>query len=445
MRDDLTPTATARPAPPAPRAQAPRRGRRGRVVAWLVPALLVLGAGGYAAAAAAAPLPAPTLRTTGEVDGERWADLAPAQAAVDAQQLPTAIGWLDGDAVWSNDDRAYPLASISKLITVLVCQEAQPLAPGDTGPVYTWTAADRERQNYYLSLDGVAYPIPVGTEVTLREMLTLIFLPSANDFAAAYAYSVFGDNDAFLAAVDDWADRHGLDSLEFVEPTGMDEGNVASPDDLIRIARLALNNPTIAEFTGTQSAVMPWGIGLIENTNPLLGEQPGMLGVKTGRSSSAGFNFIAAQESTAGGREVVKISVTLARPSIEARAQSGRDMLAAIEALPQRVPLVAAGEQFGELVGPDGASVPVVAADSAEATMLPGETAIRSAMLSQAPSQAPSRASTGRGDADAGADAGTLSIATPSGDIEVALRSEGTLPAPGLWWRLTHPAELFGW
>lgn len=399
-----------------------------RILAWSIPALLVIGAGGYVAAAAAAPLPAPTLRTAAEQSTTRSADAAAAQAAVDAQELPTAIGWLDGEKIWTNDEAAYPLASISKLITVLVAQEAQPLAPGEDGPSYTWTAADRERQEQYLSLDGVAYPIPVGTEVTLREMLTLIFLPSANDFAAAYAYSVFGDNDAFVAAVNDWADRHNLESLEFVEPTGMDEGNRANPADLIRIGRMALHNPTIAEFTSTQSAVMPWGIGLIENTNPLLGELPGMLGIKTGRSASAGFNFLAAQESTADGREVVKMSVTLARPSITARAQSGRDMLAAVELLPERVEIVAEGEELGTLVGPDGSSVALLAAGEASTTLLPGESVTRSVVLDE---QAVS------------GELGEITVTTPSGDIVVPIRGEGTLTAPDLWWRITHPHVLF--
>ncbi|GAA2824979.1 D-alanyl-D-alanine carboxypeptidase (penicillin-binding protein 5/6) [Leucobacter komagatae] len=407
-----------------------RRGRGVRVVAWALPAALLLGAGGYVWAAANAPLPEPTLTQAAAAEPITARADAP-QAVVDERELPTAIGWLHTDDVWSNDGGVYPLASISKLITVLVCQEREPLAPGDEGRTYTWSAADRDRQNGYIALDGVAYPIPVGTEVTLREMLTLIFLPSANDFAAAYAYSVFGDNDTFVAAVRDWAERNGLESLEMVEPTGMDEGNRASAADLVRIARMALNNPTISEFTGTQSATMPWGIGVIENTNPLLGELPGMLGVKTGRSDSAGFNFIAAQSDMAGEREVVKISVTLARPSLQARAQSGREMLAAIGELPLPVEVVRAGEQIGTLTGVDGATVNVTAASAASTTLLPGETTKRTVEL--------------RDDAATAESPGTIRVEAPTGPIEVALKRDGELPEPDLWWRITHPSELFGW
>lgn len=418
--------------PRARRAGKSRSRRAVTVVAWAVPAALVLGAGGYVAAAAAAPLPEPTFAALADSATTVTADQAHAQAAVDEQTLPTAIGWLHGSEVWTNDETAYSLASISKLITVLVCQDAQPLAPGADGPVYTWTQEDVERQKYYLSLDGVAYPIPAGTQLTLRQMLTFIFLPSSNDYAAAYAYSVFGDNETFLAAVRDWAGRNGISSLEFVEPTGMDEGNKASAADLLRVGRIALNNPTIAEFTRMPSAVMPWGVGLIENTNPLLTELPGMLGVKTGRSESAGFNYIAAQKTSVDGREAVKMSVTLGRPSKAARAQSGRDMLGAIEALPQETTLVTEGEPVGEITAVDGSQLQLIATETATATLFPGEQAKREVVLAE--------------DADAGISAGAageIVVTSPSGEVRVPIRFDGALTEPDLWWRITHPTVLF--
>lgn len=294
--------------------------RRRRTVAALL--VVVLAGVAYASACALATLPEMRPSPTAEAELQIDADAAAAQAVVDVQPLPTAIGWAHEEAVWSNDDTVYAIASISKLITVLVCLQARPLEPGAEGPTYIWTAEDRARQDFYLSLDGVAYPIPVGTEVTLRQMLQLILLPSANDFAAAYAYWTFGDNDAFLAAVDAFTAEHGLESVSLVEPTGLDVDNRANAADLVRIARIALQNPTVLEFTGMPRAEMPWGIGLIENTNPLLGDVPGVIGLKTGALNVVGYNLVLAQRVDALGREVVNISVTLARPSKEDRAAS---------------------------------------------------------------------------------------------------------------------------
>nr|WP_280909646.1 hypothetical protein [Leucobacter exalbidus] len=334
------------------------------------------------------------------------------------------------EAVFTNDDTAYPLASISKLVTVLVALEAQPLAPGEDGPTYTWTDADVALQNHYISLDGVAYPIPAGTEITLRQMLTLIFLPSANDFASAYALQVFGTNEDFLAAVADWQARNGIESLTFVEPTGMDEGNQANAADLVRIARLALANPTVTQFTNLQSAELPWGIGVIENTNPLLAELPNMLGLKTGRSSSAGFNLIAAQETDAAGRKLVKISVTMGRGSVEERASSGRDMLAALEPLPQLVTLVEEGEVLGSVTTFTGEEVSVISSGSATAVLTPGESATRTLELSQ---PAPGAA---------GQAAGVIMVDSPTGSEEIAVVTAAAIEEATFWWRFTHPLEL---
>ncbi len=414
------------------------RGRRALIAALSVFVVAALAAGGYTAACALAPLPAPTIETSpGFAEGGDGAlmagDAAAAQAAVDAQHLPTAIGYLHEDEVWANDATAYPLASISKLVTVLVCAEVQPIEPGSDGPVYVWTEADRERQDGYLALDGVAYPIPVGTEITLRQMLQFIFLPSANDYAAAYAHWTFGDDDAFLAAVEDWKQRHGLESLQFVEPTGMDEANLASAPDVLRIARLVLQNPALAEFTRLPSAEMPWGVGLIENTNPLLTEMPGIVGVKTGRSSVAGFNFAVAQQVDVDGRDVVQMSVTLGRDSTEARAQSGRDMLAALDALPGIAPILEEGAVIGEAVTVDGTRIPLVAERGAAVTLLPGESARRSAALDAG--------SLG----EAGAEVGSVEVDAPSAAQSIAVIATAEVVEPDLWWRLTHPSELFGW
>lgn len=452
---DSTSSAAVQSEPPRRRAS---RRRARRLTATLT-VLALVAVGGYTAAAASAELPGPELVLAAEQQQPVVADTAAAQAAVDAQYLPTAIGWAESDDVWSNDDTDYSLASISKLITVLVALEERPLAPGTEGETIVWTEADVALQAEYIALDGVAYPIPVGTEVTEHQMLTLIFLPSANDFAAAYARSVFGTDEAFLAAVEAWAAENGLDSLEFVEPTGMDERNKASAADLVRLARIALQNPTVTQFTNLVSAEMPWGIGTIENTNPLLGELPGMLGLKTGRSLSAGFNLLAAQRADAHGREVTKISVTMGRGSVEERAQSGRDMLAAMESLPQLVPLISAGTEVGEAVSVTGQREPLATAAAASAVLLPGEAATFEAVLGETAIAAPDQADapgaepgtepgtengTEAGSETGGSVVGSVKVVSPAGTELVPVTQLGTFTEPDLWWRVTHPASLWG-
>lgn len=393
----------------------------------------VLLTGGYTAAVALAPMPTPQVALDVSETEETTIAADAAQAIVDAEVLPSAIGWQDDGLVWSNTDQPQPIASISKLITVLVCLEQQPLDAGTDGPVHVWTAADAALQDEYLSRDGIAFPIPIGTEVTQRQMLTLALLPSANDFAAAYANSVFGDNATFIAAVADWSERHGLTSVTLVEPTGMDEANTATPADVLRIGRLALDNPTIAEFTQMASAELPWGIGVVENTNPLLTRLPGALGLKTGRSSVAGYNLVAAQSSDASGRPLVKLAVTLGRDSPEARIESSAALLAALDTLPQPTSLVEAGVQVGSVTTVDDVTVPLVTDGEASAVLLPGETATRTLDLIDVGAGAPGQA------------AGTIAVATPTGDSEVPIVTADAIVEPDFWWRFTHPARVFGW
>lgn len=386
--------------------------------------------GGYAVIVANAPLPAAAVEATIELEQTISADQSPAQAVAHARSLPTAVGWLDDGAVFANDDSAYPIASISKLVTILVALEAQPLEPGSDGATYTWTDDDDALQQYYVSLDGIAFPIPAGTEVTTRQMLTLALLPSANDFAAAYARSVFGDDETFLTAVADWQHTHGIESLAFVEPTGMDEANVASAADVVRIGRLALANPTITEFTSLQSAELPWGIGVIENTNPLLGELPGVIGLKTGRSSVAGFNLVAAQQTSFGGRELVKISATLGRNSGEERAAAARETLAELEPLPATTSIVDEGELVGTVTTAWGDETSLVSSGSATAVLTPGESAARTLTLSQV------------GAGAAGQPAGVIRVEAPAGVSEAEVVTAGEITEPGFWWRFAHPFAL---
>ena len=411
------------------RERGPRRGLRAAAAGC---AALLVAAGGYTAAVGTAELPAPVVRADAAADEAVTADPGPAQAIADAEALPTAVGWLEGDGVWANTDEAAPLASITKLVTALVGLERQPLAPGEEGPVHVWSEADRARQETVLAQDGVAFPIPVGTEVTARQMLTLALVPSANDFAAAYADAVFGGPDAFAAAAADWAQRHGLRSLVIVEPTGLDERNAASPADVVRLARLALDEPVVAELVALPAAELPWGIGRVPSTNPLFGVLPDVRGLKTGRTTAAGYNLVAARTTDAGGRDLVQLAAVLGRPTEEARLASAVAALRGLDGLPRRVELVAAGERVGTAVAVDGARVPLVAGADAWATLAPGESTARRVRLG-ALDPGPIRA---------GREAGAILVDSPAGREEVPVVVGGDVAEPDLWWRLAHPGAI---
>ena len=410
------------------------RRRRRTVVSGLL--VLVLGATGYSVAAAATELP-PLEGTLSVAEESQYAaDASALEAGIGAQSLPTAVGWAHEDEVWANTTEPQSIASITKLVTALVGLAASPLEPGTDGFTHTWTPADRQRQTELIALDGIAFPVPVGSQFSQRQMLELMLLPSANDFAQAYSNAIFGSNEGFVAAVTEWKAAHGLDTLTIVEPSGMDAGNQASPADLVRIARLALADPAVSEIVRMQSTEIP-GIGVVESTNPLLSADPGVIGLKTGRLFTTGFNLLAAQTSEAGGRALVKISVSLARPTAADRVASSREMLALLEVQPQFVEILAEGEQAGSLVTWTGDTVALITSEASSTVLVPGEAASRTVTL--APLSAPAE-----GTAPAGTAIGEWIMTTPTGEQRVSVVTAVPITEPDLWWRLTHPSIVFG-
>lgn len=406
----------------------PRRRRRLSITLTTLCALLI---GIYTAAASISNPSPPDLTLTADASANTLASEDEVQEAIASQLLPTALSWAESDRLWTNSNDAHSLASISKLITVLVCLDEAPLdADPSTWPDHVWTEDDWQRQQEYIADGGVAFPVEVGTIIPLQDMFTLIFLPSANDMVSAYAYSVFEDSEGFQDAVANWAKTNDLPSLTMVEPSGMDERNTATTEDLIKIAKIALHNDVVTQFTDLPNAEVP-GFGYVENTSPLLGVDEGIIGLKTGRTLTAGFNLLVAQKTHVGDRELTKISLTLGRASLEERAQSGREGLAVLEQLPQEHTLIERGTVVA--TGTDWAGNPLTFTAGGDATtwLLPGEeiSATTDINLTETVAQ--------------GQQVGNVKITTPTGTETLPVMSAQEISPPGLWWKLTHPWQTF--
>ncbi len=413
-----------------PRSDAKRRiYRRRRLAAGAITVLVLLG--GYCALVAATPLPTLTTTLSVEAETQFTADNAPAQAAVDAQGLPSATGWLHGEEVWSNSDETYRIASLTKLITALVGLEAAPIEPGTDGPIYTLTEADAALVDEVLAQDGTFAPAPVGLELTTRQILDLILVPSANNYAISYGRWIFGSDEAFVAAATNWLARHGLDSVHIEEASGLSDNNVATPADIVRLARIALSEPTIAEVVG-QSVIQIPELGEITTTNRLLGD-PGVIGLKTGTTFPNGYSLAAAQHDEIDGRGLVAIAVTMDRADSDARAGDTRAVLAAMAITGQPVQLAEEGTRIGTVTTWTGVEVPLLIEADLSTTLVPGESATRTVTV--------------KGEAAAsakGTKIGSIAAVTPSGDEQVSVVTGAAITVPDFWWRFTHPRELLG-
>jgi D-alanyl-D-alanine endopeptidase (penicillin-binding protein 7) len=136
-------------------------------------------------------------------------------------------------------DVALPIASITKLMTALVVVEAaQPLDE----PIQI-TTEDRNRRSRLVSR------LAPGTTLSRGDLLHLALMSSENHAANALGRNYPGGLVACVEAMNAKARELGMTNARFVEPTGLSDQNVASPEDLSKLVMAAAKVPLIHEYS----------------------------------------------------------------------------------------------------------------------------------------------------------------------------------------------------
>jgi serine-type D-Ala-D-Ala endopeptidase (penicillin-binding protein 7) len=136
-------------------------------------------------------------------------------------------------------DVALPIASITKLMTALVVVEAaQPL-----DEQIEITAEDRSRRSRLVSR------LAPGTTLSRGDLLHLALMSSENHAANALGRNYPGGLVACVDAMNAKARELGMTNARFVEPTGLSDQNVASPEDLSKLVMAAAKVPLIHEYS----------------------------------------------------------------------------------------------------------------------------------------------------------------------------------------------------
>jgi serine-type D-Ala-D-Ala carboxypeptidase (penicillin-binding protein 5/6) len=177
-----------------------------------------------------------------------------------------------------------PIASITKLMTVLITLEHARL--NDVVTV----------QHDAAEVGESTINLRAGERITVRELLAGALIQSANDAADALAdYVGHGNDRTFVAMMNAKAKELGLVGTHFVRPDGLDApGHVSSARDVALLARVAMHSPVVREIVAQRSAPIEDGTFTVRTWNDLLGVFPGMIGVKTGHTSAAGWCEVAA-------------------------------------------------------------------------------------------------------------------------------------------------------
>jgi len=238
----------------------------------------------------------------------------PARIGIETSaRAATVIDWRTGRALYRKDaDTPYPIASITKLVTALVVLDAG--VPLDD-VVEVWSSDMRP--------GNIPYIVP-GERVRVSDLMHASLVASANGATIALARSTGLDEDLFAEKMNRLASEMGMESAHFVEPTGLDAGNVASARDVAILIRHALENDTVREIVLKDSYTFTAESGMyhsLRSTDALLdsriSEPPyGFLGGKTGYLPEAGYCFGAAAHDGDGERV---IAVVLGAPTKQAR------------------------------------------------------------------------------------------------------------------------------
>jgi D-alanyl-D-alanine carboxypeptidase len=212
--------------------------------------------------------------------------LAAGPPSVDATSYLVVNGKTGEVLAARNAQARVPIASITKLMTVLVALEHVRLT--DVVSVQPSAAGVGES-----SID-----LHSGEHLTVRDLVEAALIQSANDAAYALAaYAGGGDVAAFVREMNDKARVLGLRDTHFVRPDGLDApSEYSSAADVTRLARIAMHELEIRNVVRLSTDTIA-GPRVLHTWNDLLGTFPGVFGVKTGHTGAAGWCEVVAARS----------------------------------------------------------------------------------------------------------------------------------------------------
>lgn len=190
-----------------------------------------------------------------------------------------------------NENEALPIASITKIMTMLLVMEA--IDGGKIKPTDTTTISP-----YATKMGGSQVYLKEGETFTVEELLKAVAVHSANDASVALAELIAGTEEAFVAAMNEKASELNLKNTKFLDCTGLtDEGHYSCAVDIAAMSRELLNkHPKIVHFTTIWHDTFRDGKFDLDNTNKLVKRYRGTTGLKTGFTNKAGFCLSASAE-----------------------------------------------------------------------------------------------------------------------------------------------------
>ncbi|MAP94475.1 MAG: D-alanyl-D-alanine carboxypeptidase [Ponticaulis sp.] len=204
-----------------------------------------------------------------------------------------------------NADTPMIPASMTKIMTVYMVFER--LSDGRLSPDDTFTVSENAWRKGGASTEGSTMFLPIGQQVSIRDLLRGVIVQSGNDACIVLAEGIAGSEEAFAAEMTTRAHELGLATASFKNATGLHEdGHEISAEDLAKLARMTIENfPDLYQIYAERE--FTWSDIRQFNRNPLLSRFSGTDGLKTGHLSQSGYGLTASAQ-VDGERRIVVVN-----------------------------------------------------------------------------------------------------------------------------------------
>lgn len=223
-----------------------------------------------------------------------------------------------GDVLYEmNPDERVPIASVTKIMTMLLIMEAV-----DNGAI-TLDDMVTVSENA-MSYGGSTMFLETGEKLTVNDMLKGIAVASANDGCVAMAEHLAGSESAFVDMMNKKAQELGMENTHFMNTNGLDEDDhYSSARDVAIMSRELIKHKTIFNYTSIWMDTLRGGKFQLANTNKLIRFYDGANGLKTGSTSKA----LCCLSASAKRDDMQLIAVILGAPTSAKRFEGARALL----------------------------------------------------------------------------------------------------------------------
>lgn len=216
-----------------------------------------------------------------------------------------------------NPDEKRPIASVTKVMTLLLVMEA--IDDGKISLTDSVTASQ-----HAASMGGSDIWLEAGETMSVDDLIKATVIMSANDAAVALAEHVAGSEDEFVSRMNQRAKELGMTNTVFKNCNGLDEeGHLSTAKDVALMSSELVKHEKIFDYTLTWMDYLRNGKTQLVNTNKLIRSYQGITGLKTGTTSQAG-SCIAA---TAKRKDLSLVSVVLGCETTADRFASASKLL----------------------------------------------------------------------------------------------------------------------